>query len=566
MTNYILLYCSALIISFSILGYGFLLSKIINKNLLAFNLGYQGLLGILFLTTISYLTIFFFKHDYIHNIIIHIIGISSFIFYIKSKKNYFKLKRFIILFSILFIGLLIIRNHDDFNYYHLTYSLGLTENKIFMGLGQFQHGYKHHSSLFFFNSIIFLPYIKYYLFHSLGWFTLVFINYLILDFLLFNKIKELKFEYFFYLFLILFINVKFSRIGGYGTDLSSQMILMTIFPLIYSTLQLDIKNPLFKSNFFMIVLIITYTVTLKSFFILNFLFLVPFLFLYDYRKLLNLAIFNSAFAFSIITIFLLLSINLAYTGCAIYPVKTTCLTNQLSWALEKDHVEMMNNWYQQWSKSGASSTYRVENPVEYIKGFNWVSNWYERYFLYKFKELIGGIVFLIILVLILFRGTAKNLPNKRKNKTLITLFLITLTLFFEWFYNHPALRYGGYYLFCIIVFIPVCFYLSQKELIFIKKRKIIISLILVSFIIFYSKNIERINEDLTIVKYNNFPLFYSPKQSYNEVQLNHKTKFYIPIDFSGCWAIKTPCVTGVDHVLVNKKLGYIIFSKKKPIK
>ena len=566
MTNYILLYCSALIISFSILGYGFLLSKIINKDLLTFNLGYQGLLGILFLTTISYFTIFFFKHDYVHNIIIHIIGISSFIFYIKSKKNYFKLKRFIILFSILFIGLLIIRNHDDFNYYHLTYSLGLTENKIFMGLGQFQHGYKHHSSLFFFNSIIFLPYIKYYLFHSLGWFTLVFINYLILDFLLFNKIKELKFEYFFYLFLILFINVKFSRIGGYGTDLSSQMILMTIFPLIYSTLQLDIKSPLFKSNFFMIVLIITYTVTLKSFFILNFLFLVPFLFLYDYKKLLNLAIFNSAFAFSIITIFLLLSINLAYTGCAIYPVKTTCLTSQLSWALEKDHVEMMNNWYQQWSKSGASSTYRVENPEEYIRGFNWVSNWYERYFLYKFKELIAGIVFLIILVLILFRGTTKDLPNKRKNKTLLTLLLITLTLFFEWFYNHPALRYGGYYLFCIMVFIPVCLYLSQKKLIFIKKKKVIIYLILVSFIIFYSKNIERINEDLKIVKYNNFPLFFSPKQSYNKVELNHKTKVYIPINFSGCWAIKTPCVTGVDHVLVNKKLGYIIFSKKKHIK
>ena len=566
MTNYILLYCSALIISFSILGYGFLLSKIIHKDLLTFNLGYQGLLGILFLTTISYFTIFFVKHDYIHNIIIHIIGISSFTFYIKSKKNYFNLKKFIILFSILFIGLLIIRNHDDFNYYHLTYSLGLTENKIFMGLGQFQHGYKHHSSLFFFNSIIFLPYIKYYLFHSLGWFTLVFINYLILDFLLFNKTKELKFEYFFYLFLILFINVKFSRIGGYGTDLSSQMILMTIFPLIYSTLQIDIKNPLFKSNFYMIILIITYTVTLKSFFILTFLFLVPFLFLYDYKKLLNLAIFNNAFIFSIITISLLLSINLAYTGCAIYPVKATCLTNQLSWALEKDHVEMMNNWYQQWSKSGASSTYRVENPEEYIKGFNWVSNWYERYFLYKFKELIAGIAFLIILVLMLFRGAFKNLPNKRKNITLITLFLISITLFLEWFYNHPALRYGGYYLFCILVFIPISFYLSQKKLIFIKKRKEIISLILISFAIFYLRNIERINEELIIVKNNNFPLFYSPKQSYDKIELNYKTKVYKPINYSGCWAIKTPCVTGTDHILVNKKLGYIIFSKKKSIK
>ena len=565
MTNYILLYCSALIISFSILGYGFILSRIINRDLLTFNLGYQGLLGILFLTTISYFTIFFVKHGYIHNIIIHIIGISSFVFCMRSEKNYFNLKKFIILFSILFIGLLVIRNHDDFNYYHLTYSLGLTENKIFMGLGQFQHGYKHHSSLFFFNSVIFLPYIKYYLFHSLGWFTLVFINYLIIDFLLFNKIKELKFEYFFYLISILFINVKFSRIGGYGTDLSSQMILMTIFPLIYSTLQIDIKNPLFKSNFLMIVLIITYTVTLKSFFILNFLFLFPFLFFYNYKNFLKLAIFNNAFLFSVITFLLLLSINLAYTGCAIYPVKATCLTSQLSWALEKDHVEMMNNWYQQWSKSGASSTYRVENPEEYIKGFNWVSNWYERYFLYKFKELLLGLIFLTVLMVLLFRGPNRNIYNKLKNKSLIMLFLISLILFFEWFYQHPALRYGGYYLLCIILFIPISFYLDQKKLIFSKKKKIVISLILLSFLIFYLRNIERINEELIIVKDNKFPLFYSPTQNFEEFELKHGTKLYIPTNLSGCWAIKTPCVTGVEHVLVNKKRGFIIFSKKKPI-
>ena len=560
-SNYFLLYFSALIISFSILGYGFLLSRIIDKNLLSYNLGYQGLLGILFLTFISYLTIFFMKHGYIHNIIVHIIGISSFVINFKKRFSFTDIKKFLILFSILFIGLLIIRNHDDFNYYHLTYSLGLTEHKIFMGLGQFGHGYKHHSSLFFFNSIIFLPYIKYYLFHSLGWFTLVFVNYLILDLLLFNKVKELKFEYFFYLFLILFINIKFSRIGGYGTDLSSQMILMTIFPLIFSTLQIDFKKKLFKSNLLMIILLITYTVTLKSFFILNFLFLISFLFFYDFKKIFNLVIFSNTFVFSAITILLLISINLAYTGCAIYPVKLTCLSNQLSWALERDHVEMMNNWYQQWSKSGASINYRVENPQEYIKGFNWVSNWYERYFLYKFKELIIGLIVTIILFLFLFRGSKKKI-NKRVKKSLLILFFITLILFFEWFYNHPALRYGGYYLFCIILFIQVCYHLGQKKLFFTKKKKIIISLICISFLIFYLRNIQRINEEHNIVKENNFPLFYSPKQNYKKFELEHETNLYVPTDLSGCWAIKTPCVSGTNNIIVDKKWGYKIFRKK----
>ena len=76
--NYILLYSFGLILIFSIIGYGFLLSKIVNKELLNYNIGYQGLLGIFFLTIISYTTIFFVKHSYFHNLIIHFIGLFSF--------------------------------------------------------------------------------------------------------------------------------------------------------------------------------------------------------------------------------------------------------------------------------------------------------------------------------------------------------------------------------------------------------------------------------------------------------------------------------------------------------
>ena len=80
--NYILLYSFGLILTFSILGYGFLFSRIVNKELLSYNLGYQGLLGICFLTIISYTTIFFVKHDYIHNLILHFIGLVSFCFFL----------------------------------------------------------------------------------------------------------------------------------------------------------------------------------------------------------------------------------------------------------------------------------------------------------------------------------------------------------------------------------------------------------------------------------------------------------------------------------------------------
>ena len=112
------------------------------------------------------------------------------------------------------------------------------------------------------------------------------------------------------------------------------------------------------------------------------------------------------------------------------------------------------------------------------------------------------------------------------------------------------------------MFIPACYYLSQKKIFFVKKKKIIISLVCISFLIFYLRNIERINEEHQIVKENNFPLFFSPKQNFKKIELEHKTNLYVPIDQSGCWAIKTPCVHSPENTVVGKKWGYIIFTKE----
>ena len=304
--NYIYLYFFTLILTFSIIGYGFILSKIINKNLLRYNLGYIGLLGLLCLVIISYTTIYFTKHGYIHNIILHAFGIFSFIFHIKERKLNIDVVKLVILFSVLFCGLLVIRNHDDFNYYHFTYSLGLTENKLFLGLGNFQHGYKHHSSIFFLNSITFLPFIKYFLFHSISWITLVFINYIILDFILKNNnLKKFDFNLIFYITVLLFINYKFFRIGSHGTDISGQLILLILLPFIYSSL----KKKKINSDLDMAILLITYVVTLKAFFVLNFIFLFAYVFVFKIKKLLNYILNTKTILISFLTIALLSSIT-----------------------------------------------------------------------------------------------------------------------------------------------------------------------------------------------------------------------------------------------------------------
>ena len=71
--------------------------------------------------------------------------------------------------------------------------------------------------------------------------------------------------------------------------------------------------------------------------------------------------------------------NILNTGCALYPVHFTCLNNLL-WTIDNQEVLMMNNWYEQWSKAGATPNFRIEDPENYIKGFNWVTNWINVYF------------------------------------------------------------------------------------------------------------------------------------------------------------------------------------------
>ncbi len=558
------IYFLALTITFSFLGYGFVLTNFIDKDLIKFNLGYIGLLGLFFSTVISYITIFFVKHGYVHNLIFHLFGIYFFIYFINQNKNITNLKRYILIFSILFIGLLILRNHDDFNYYHLTYSLGLTENKLMLGLGNLGHGYTHHSSIFFLNSLLFLPYIEHFLFHSIGWITLFFVNLIILDELLFRNRKKLDFEFFFYIFSFLFINFKFFRIGSYGTDLSGQIILLCLIPIIYKIYKFRKIENFDKTNFNLAVILITYLTTLKSFMILNFLYFIPLLIFTKFKKL-RYILPPKIVLTSLSGIVLLILINTSYTGCMIYPVKQTCFENKLEWSLKKDHVQNMNQWYQQWSKAGAGINYRIENPKEYIEKLNWLPNWYERYFLYKFKETLLGISFLVFLVLSLYLYKVKKKFIKLSHdskRSIKIVSLISVILFLEWFFNHPALRYGGYYLLVTLIFIPFSVFLSKFNITAHNKKIITIFLIILSYSIFNLKNFTRIIEEKKIVLNNNFPYFYSPQQKFTTHDIGNNTKIYVPIDYSGCWAIKTPCIHFSGHVVGSQYGTYKVIKKK----
>ena len=166
--------------------------------------------------------------------------------------------------------------------------------------------------------------------------------------------------------------------------------------------------------------------------------------------------------FSVLLIFVLGSYFIN-TGCIIYPLTITCI-DKLSWSISYSEVKLMNNWYELWSKAGAGPNFRVENPQEYIRNFNWLGNWITEYFFNKVSDFIFGVIFLILFVLLLFRQKPNFKKFKKKNKLIFFVYFILLLLAFEWFYNHPALRYGGYCIFALILFIPISILLETNKI------------------------------------------------------------------------------------------------------
>ena len=195
--------------------------------------------------------------------------------------------------------------------------------------------------------------------------------------------------------IFIYVNVKFYRIGEYGTDIAAQLIVLILIPLILITVKQDSKKTFLKNNIQLLILITCYLITVKTYFIVYsiFLFLI-FTMYFNNRKIIKL-FFISRITIIVGTTAILFSlVNLAYNGCIVYPLKETCFSNKISWALSKKETQRYKVWVEGWSKGGASPHHRTKNLEEYIKGFNWVKGWTHVYFFNKGLENLVSILFL----------------------------------------------------------------------------------------------------------------------------------------------------------------------------
>ncbi len=521
------------LILISILGYGFFVSKkIINLN--NYNLGYQGIVGIFSLLLISYASTQFLAHTEIFNLLILITGVILFFSNIKkfnlNKKN-FQLLFLIFILSLIFI--LVGKNHDDFHYYHFPYIITLTEYPHPLGLGNLNHGFKTHSSIFLLSSLFSLPGAKYTLFHLAPAYILIFSNFIILE-LIFEKKIQKKYNFITYLSLaaFVFINIFFYRLGEHGTDRSAMiLIIVLVLNLLYFINKYENKV---DNNFLKIISIIFVIIaSLKAFYLIYIIILIPLIF-YVYKKNNSIEIFfnKNLLLCGLLLGFVLLT-NLFNTGCLLFPEKKTCFFD-LPWSLSEKTVEHLSLHYENWAKAGSGPGYSLaqSEKLNYISNFNWLNNWIDKYFFNKVSDLIYSLVFISVIFILLFKGT-KSIKTLNRNYKGLSFSL--LLIFSIWFLFHPSLRYGGYHLFFFMFFIPVSIFLEKFNKNIPNFNRKIIVVVMIAVLIFLGRNIGRLIKENKIYSYQlfksiNYPLnddsFRYQSEMQNKIKENKAKEIY----------------------------------------
>tara|TARA_B100000965_G_scaffold372194_2_gene361701 strand:- start:227 stop:1894 length:1668 start_codon:yes stop_codon:yes gene_type:complete len=488
------------ILTLSIIGYGFFFcnyfTRFNNINLSNISIGYIGLFGIFFLIFISYSTNIFFAHSNYHNLIIHLIGILSFSFFFKKNYKKIRLKYFFLAYLISFFAIFYFKSHDDFSYYHFSFIENITRNKIEFGLGHFDTAFNHVSSLFYFHSL-FKTTLTSHFFYQIGQLSIaIFVNTILFE-NIFVKKKSSKLDITFYLsiFCIFFINIFFYRLAEHGTDRSAQILFFLCIILIISIF----KNTKYLDEILEKLLIIfTLIVSIKSFYLLYSLILL--IIYFKFYKVNYLFNFFKKFNVTKICIAMLIFImiySMSHSGCFLYPVSFTC-PSTFFWGYEKEKILGFMNWYELWSKAGATPNFRVDDISHYLKGLNWVPNWIDTYFFNKILDFISGILFMMFIILLFFKP--KKLSFKGFGKFFI-IYILLMILFLEWFFNHPSLRYGGYVLIFLLITIPISILLENQNFKFSEKFSSIKIIFLIGIFIFAGRNINRLNNEYKIYNY-----------------------------------------------------------------
>jgi hypothetical protein len=540
-----------LLISFSafiIMGYSLLFKRIIFKSHTYFaNL--DLVFGLISLSILSIFINFFSPLKYFQLVIL-ILGFIFFLFFL--VKGYFKKFNFFLFLFYIFILIFISYSHginSDSPLYHLQIIKWITNEKIIFGLSNLETRYSMnsiwHSLLSIFN-------------FEINKFNLIYLINIIPYALLLNELtlksnRDFKrISSLFLLFSILiilffslihpFINgIIINHLGSPEVDMMA-MIFFIISGYLYLRLHEEQKNLniniilLISSSLFCLLIKISY-MTVIIFPVSFYLYSKPKFIL---RRLLLIILSLLIFIWVLRSYFI--------SGCLVFPVAITCY--KLSWSLSYDEVVYFSNLVKSFARDTPD---RLKfNDFEFtLNSFQWLSPWFNQYFLKT------GIIKINLLMLILSLPLILVAKINKTFKVYNFFLIFILVLFFGFFLwmQAPEVRFGHGYIISLGSIILSYSLFMNIDLLnkYLKYIKYIFFLFLLLLFTKNINNFHKFNENyLRNFDYNNFTKIY---------EVNSFEVFY-PGDGQNCTFFQGFCTyNNKIRLNIHKKNGYFFITK-----
>jgi hypothetical protein len=268
-------------------------------------------------------------------------------------------------------------------------------------------------------------------------------------------------------------------------------------------------------------------------------------------------IFYLLFSFPALILYLWLLKNIIISGCAIFPIKITCL-EKLPWT-NVEEIISVNRESEAWSKAWPDRTNQKITMEEFNKKFNWLDAWSKKHLKYILNIIIPFISILLVIIL-LIKIRVKNIVLK-DNQFLKTGFFLSLIISvvgtFAFFFIFPLYRYGYSY---IITLISLLFIFTIRNKISIKENIPIFKYVfIICFIVIMIKQGVKIFNNYKNLPWPNIYTLDLSGKIYPKTKIKINDDFIYYLADQGdklCMYSNSPCTT----YLIKKNIQY---KKKK---
>jgi len=335
--------------------------------------------------------------------------------------------------------------------------------------------------------------------------------------------------------VLIYISLKITRYSSFGNDAVGHLCFFYIISYILKNdlKKLDVKKLLLISVFAFLnkpTLGLIFCIPVTIFILKNNL---------DIKKMIYLF-----FSFPSFLLYLWLIKNIIVSGCAIFPVKITCIES-LAWTNLQQITDATiegNAWVKGWPD-------RLDSNVsmeEFSKNFNWVKSWnskHLKYILNTIAPFVAALILIIFYIKIMYKKLLNYQDKSFIGKLILPLIVscIGSILFFFYF---SIYRYGYSYLITFIILIMLIF--IKNQILCGEYSQLFKFIFICCLVLVITKNVIKIYKKDNQSTWPNIYTLDINNHIYEKSIINHGNNFYYYLADKGdqlCMYSKSPCTT-----------------------